>query len=96
MELDANKYIDLLIEYGPKVVGALLIAALLIIPAAAARPLARTPESMVACAAAVGAVAALAGLMFSFAFDTPTGPTIVCVAAVIFAVSQGIQSLRGS
>ena len=38
-----------------KVVGALLIAAMLIIPAAAARPFARSPEAMAALAAGVGA-----------------------------------------
>ncbi|MBU2944799.1 iron chelate uptake ABC transporter family permease subunit [Shimia thalassica] len=67
-----------------KVVGALLIVALLIIPAASARPLARTPESMAVAAAVIGAVSSLAGLRLSFLFDTPSGPTIVCVSAVIF------------
>ncbi|WP_371037117.1 MULTISPECIES: metal ABC transporter permease [unclassified Rhodosalinus] len=75
-----------------KVVGVLLIAALLIIPAAAARPFARTPETMAAIAALIGVAAALGGLQASFAFDTPTGPTIVTVAALIFAVS-GVASL---
>ena len=68
-----------------KVVGALLISAMLIIPAAAARPLSRTPEVMVALAAAIGAVSVFGGLGASFQLDTPTGPTIVCTAAVIFA-----------
>ena len=45
-----------------KVVGALLIAAMLIIPAAAARGLARTPEAMAAAAVLIGAVASLGGL----------------------------------
>lgn len=77
-----------------KVVGALLIAALLIIPAAAARPLARTPESMVGLALAIGASAALGGLLLSFAFDTPTGPTIVSLGALLFAVIHLIATLR--
>ncbi len=68
-----------------KVVGALLIAAMLIIPAAAARPLARTPEGMAVLAALVGVLAALGGLQASFIWDTPTGPTIVSVAALMFA-----------
>lgn len=71
-----------------KVVGALLIAAMLIIPAAAARPLAGTPERMGVMAMGIGAVAALGGLALSFRLDTPTGPTIVCVAAVIFALTS--------
>jgi len=68
-----------------KVVGVLLIAAMLIIPAAAARNLARSPESMAAIAAAIGAVSAIAGLRAAYVFDTPAGPSIVCVAAVLFA-----------
>lgn len=69
------------------VVGVLLIGALLIIPAAAARPFARTPERMAVIAAGVGAASALGGLQAAYWFDTPTGPTIVCVAAGLFAVS---------
>ncbi|MEP2027745.1 MAG: metal ABC transporter permease [Paracoccaceae bacterium] len=77
-----------------KVVGALLIAALLVIPAAAARPLARTPEHMVVAAAAIGAASALGGLATSYQFDTPTGPTIVCFAATIFALTGLIGPAR--
>lgn len=71
-----------------KVVGALLIAAVLIIPPAAARPFARSPEAMAALAAASGVASVLAGLAASWRWDTPTGPTIVAVAALIFAVSN--------
>ena len=78
-----------------KVVGALLIAALLIIPAAAARPVSRTPESMAVMATAAGSCAALGGLLLSFALDTPTGPTIVTVAAAIFALTQGFSVVSG-
>ncbi|MEL6585470.1 MAG: metal ABC transporter permease [Pseudomonadota bacterium] len=69
-----------------KVVGVLLIAAMLIIPAAAARGLARTPEAMAVIAGGIGAVSAVAGLQGAYVFDTPAGPTIVCVAAALFAV----------
>ena len=70
-----------------KVIGALLIVALLIIPAAAARPLARTPEQMALSAALIGGVAAIGGLRLSFLLDTPSGPTIVCAASVFFALT---------
>ena len=69
-----------------KVVGALLIAALLIIPAAAARSLARSPETMAALATAIGAGATIGGLALSLNLDTPAGPSIVAVAAAIFAI----------
>ena len=77
-----------------KVVGVLLIGAMLVIPPAAARPLGRTPEGMALAAAAIGALAAVAGLRLAYAFDTPAGPTIVCVAAGIFVLSAGFGALR--
>ncbi len=77
-----------------KVVGALLIAAMLIIPAAAARALARTPEGMAGLAVGAGAVSSLGGLALAMAQDTPAGPSIVTVAAVIFALAVGAGRLR--
>ena len=74
-----------------KVVGALLIAALLIIPAAAARPLAETPERMAVIAAALGVLSALGGLWLAWELDTPAGPSIVCVAAAVFAVTGAFR-----
>lgn len=70
-----------------KVVGALLIAAMLIIPAAAARALARTPEGMAAAATGIGALSCLAGLRLSLWQDTPAGPSIVTAAAGVFALA---------
>lgn len=77
-----------------KVVGVLLIAALLIIPAAAARGLARTPEGMALIAAGLGALSALAGLRGAYHFDTPAGPTIVCGAAILFVLVNLVQLPR--
>ena len=79
-----------------KVVGVLLIAAMLIIPAAAARPLSRTPEGMAMVAAGIGSVSALVGLRAAYVLDTPAGPSIVCVAALIFAALSIVGSLRSS
>lgn len=77
-----------------KVVGVLLIGAMLIVPAATARPFAVTPERMAWIAAGVGAGSAVAGMQISFWFDTPTGPTIVCVAAVLFCLAGVVDALR--
>ncbi|MCB1549961.1 MAG: metal ABC transporter permease, partial [Hyphomicrobiaceae bacterium] len=65
-----------------KVVGVLLIAAMLIVPAATARHLSATPEAMAVVAAIVGGSAVIGGLQAAYQLDTPTGPTIVCVAAI--------------
>ncbi len=67
-----------------KIVGVLLITALLIIPAATARRLAGGPESMAAVAAATGALAVIAGLFGSLEWDTPSGPSIVVAALALF------------
>ena len=85
----------LVVAVALKVVGALLIGALLIIPAAAARPLSTTPEGMLAGTAAVGVLSALGGLWAAWTFDTPAGPSVVCAAAVAFAVSALAPSRRG-
>ncbi len=70
-----------------KIVGALLIAALLIIPAAAARNLARSPEEMGIAAVVIGCLSVWGGLQLSLVHDTPSGPSIVVVAALVFLVS---------
>lgn len=70
-----------------KVVGALLIGAMLIIPAAAARGFARSPEVMAFGAVLIGIAASLGGLGASWIWDTPAGPSIVSAAAVLFLFS---------
>ena len=71
----------------------LLIVSLLIIPAAAARRLAETPETMAVWAAALGVVSVFAGLGASLLWDTPAGPAIVLAASVLFVASLGVPSL---
>lgn len=77
----------LVVAVAIKIVGALLISAMLIVPAAAARSFARTPEGMALIAVLIGCAAVLAGLWASFTFDTPAGPSIVTAAAAFFALS---------
>lgn len=67
-----------------KVVGVLLITSLLIIPAAAARYLAKTPEQMALWASGLGVMSVCSGVLLAFYLDTPVGPTIVVLAAVFF------------
>ena len=77
-----------------KVVGVLLIAAMLIIPAAAARPLSRTPDGMAVSAGLIGMLSVIVGLRAAFVFDTPAGPSIVCVAALTFVMSSLVKGFR--
>ena len=67
-----------------KLVGALLIGAMLLIPAATARTLTRTPEAMAFAACGIGALCVLGGVYLSMQADTPTGPSIVCAAFLGF------------
>ncbi|WP_163852150.1 metal ABC transporter permease [Pseudooceanicola aestuarii] len=76
-----------------KVVGALLITAMLIIPAATARPFSRTPEVMAGLAVLIAGGSVIGGIEASYYFDTPTGPTIVCVVAILFALSVSTAGL---
>ena len=76
----------LVVAVAIKVVGVLLIASMLIIPAATARIFAASPESMVISTAMLGGFSVLGGLWLAYILDTPTGPTIVCLAAIIFAL----------
>ncbi len=76
--------IALVIAVAMKIIGVLLITSLLIIPAASARPLSRSPERMAILAAFIGCAAVVMGLLASYQFDTPAGPSVVVAAMVIF------------
>jgi zinc transport system permease protein len=76
----------LVIAISMKIVGVLLITALLIIPAATARRFARGPEQMAVLAAVIGVAAAIAGLFGSLEWDTPSGPSIVVAALALFLI----------
>lgn len=87
----------LVIAIAMKIVGILLITALLIIPAATARRFAATPEQMAVLASFIGAVAVAGGLFGSLHYDTPSGPSIVVAALALFILSlvpAGLVSRR--
>lgn len=75
-----------------KIVGVLLITSLMIIPPATARHFARSPEQMAAGASIAGMLAVCGGIAASSIWDTPTGPSIVAAAALLFALSAAIKS----
>ncbi|GIL02532.1 MAG: membrane protein [Alphaproteobacteria bacterium] len=77
----------LVIAFAMKIVGVLLVTALLIIPAATARRLSSGPERMAVVAALAGAVAVALGLFGSLEWDTPSGPSIIVAALALFIAS---------
>ncbi len=79
-----------------KVVGVLLITALLLIPAATARRFAPGPESMAITASVIGMLSVVLGLFGSLEFDTPSGPSIVLAALMLFLASLSPLGSIGS
>jgi len=78
-----------------KIVGALLIVAMLIIPANAARAITSSPEGMAVSASLIGVAGVGAGLWGSYKLDTPAGPSIVTAVVILFAVFTIIGSIQG-
>lgn len=71
-----------------KIVGIILITALLIVPAASARRFATSPESMAITAMLFGVLSVLGGVFVSMQWDTPAGPSIVLASVSLFFVSR--------
>jgi zinc transport system permease protein len=80
--------IALLVAVALKVIGVLLITALMIIPAAAARTVSKTPLQMILFSAVAGIISVFAGIIASSQWDVPTGPAIVLSATVLFLVGR--------
>jgi len=77
----------LVIAIAMKIVGVLLITALLIIPAATARRVSRTPEQMALIASLVAMMTVVMGLAMSWYSDAPAGPSVVVCSALLFLLS---------
>lgn len=69
---------------GMKVVGILLISALLVIPAAAALQVARSFKEALLISAVLAAISSVCGLLTSFYFDWPPSGTIVLISGILF------------
>lgn len=75
-------------------VGALLTFALLVAPGASALCLTDRLGRALKLAPLFGIAASLVGIVVSYQYDLPTGPTIVALLVVIFAVSFSVSSFR--
>lgn len=76
--------IAFLVAVALKVIGVLLITALMIIPAAAARTVSRTPLQMIIFSSIGGIISVCCGIWASSEWDVPTGPAIVLSATILF------------
>jgi zinc transport system permease protein len=77
-----------------RVVGLLLISALMIVPVASAQLVARSFRTTVAVAMGLGVVEAVAGVWISYETDTPSGGTIVLTAIGVFVALAAAAALR--
>ena len=71
-----------------QIIGLLLITAMLIIPAATARRLTNSPESMVVVSTTIGIFSVIFGIYLSVELDLPSGPSIVVVGSILFFLSH--------
>jgi len=85
--------IALLVAVMMKVMGVLLIAAMLVIPTTSARLFSRSPEQMVAVSALYGLGALAGGITSSFHFDWQTGPAIVVSATMLLLITLAMTRI---
>jgi zinc transport system permease protein len=77
-----------------RIVGILLIAALMVLPVIAATRVAWSLRSTIGIAMAIGLASVLSGLTLAYYADLPPGGTIVLVAATAFLVTSTVDALR--
>jgi len=76
-----------------RVIGLLLISALMILPIASAQLLASSFRQTVAIGVGIGVAVSISGVTLSFYADTPSGGTIVLLAIGVFVVSVLVRAL---
>jgi zinc transport system permease protein len=84
----------LTIAVSMRIVGILLIAALMVLPVVAAQRMAWSLRSTMALGSAIGLASALTGLTVSYYADLPPGGTIVLTAAGFFAAASVVGAVR--
>jgi len=77
-----------------RVVGVILVIALLTIPATTARQFTHSLRNMMVLSVLIGAVCAVAGLWLSYELDLPSGATIVAVSVALLLASLGVTRIR--
>ncbi len=88
--------VGLTISLGVMTVGPLVIFGLLVIPPMAALPWARGMMSFSLIASLLGGLSGFAGFYASYTRDLPLGPTIVCTAFLLLALSRLAAAYWGS
>ena len=78
-----------------KLVGALLISALIIFPALSAMRLFRNFRAVTICSAVLSVAGSMLGLLLSILFSTPIGATVVVIHVILFGIFSAVNAIRG-
>ncbi len=78
---------SLTVAFGMSLIGALLLPALMILPAATARFLSTHPRQMMIVSAGMSTLGCSLGIAASYIFKTPTSPTMVLASAGLFVLT---------
>jgi zinc transport system permease protein len=95
-EMTYGMLLALLVMVALRAVGLLLVTALLVVPAAAARNLAKSASGLFWWASMVAGISSVAGLYFSFRWGSAAGATVILIGVVLFVLSFGFRVIRAS
>jgi len=83
------------IVIGMRLMGAMLISSLIIVPALSSMRLCKSFKAVIICSAVISLLAFLIGMMVSYSQDLPPGASVVCVNIIIFIISIVIGRVKG-
>jgi len=86
--------IAVIIVLAMKLVGSLLISALVIFPALSAMRVCRSFKGVVICSAIISVICAVGGIIASMLLSTPVGPTVVCADLLAFGICAVFRGIR--
>lgn len=95
LELAMTALLVVAVVVGLRTVGAILMVAMIVVPAAAARQFTVRLATMLPLAGAIGAGVGVAGSLVSTGTQTPTGPVIVLIGLTVVILSLGLAPGRG-
>jgi zinc transport system permease protein len=86
--------VALTIVVGMRMMGALLISAIIIFPALSSMWLARTFRGVTICAAVLSVVVFIAGIIISYLYGTPTGASVVLINLIVYLAFWAISKFK--
>ncbi len=95
-EMTYGMLLAFLVMVALRAVGLLLVTALLVVPAAAARNLAKSASGLFWWASVVAGVSSVTGLYLSFRWGSAAGATVILVGVGIFLLSFGFKVIRAN